>query len=216
MPGTKRHGSVSPSSQCFAAEREAHRDVSEPDFKAKGISFLGILRAVERQRGAEVRDRIVEALPGEVGEAVRVSEIIASGWYPIAWYAELLRAVVDVLGGGPEMVRRLSAAAVIDDFSTIFKLVRLILSPERVLQMAMKVNSRYLSGGAIDVLESKSDRFRLRATDYHGYNRLLWADFLGGAEGVLTLMKARELESTLIAGGDNGDDWAEFLFRWQP
>lgn len=183
--------------------------------KLKGINFLGTLEALEREHEAETRARVEGQLEGQVGEAIRQHEVLASGWYPASWYAELLQTIVSEVGGGSDTARSLSRAAVATDFSTLFKIVRLFLKPEMAAKQGLRVSRRYVDGGTIDVVKANRGMMQIRFREYHGYTRLMWWDFIGGVEGVLCNMGAEDITSRILAGGSDGDHHVEVLLRWQ-
>jgi hypothetical protein len=189
--------------------------VAEQERKLKGINFLGTLAALERGRGEEARASVEKKLSGEVGDAVRQSAILASGWYPAAWYAALLDAIVDEVGGGEATARALSRDAVKADFATLFRIVRLFLTPQYALQQAMRVSGRYIDGGQIEVLEARPGHAHFRFREYHGYTRLMWWDFIGGIEGVLENLGAEDLSARVADGGRDGDHHLEVVLRWK-
>src|SRR5690606_3390320 len=120
--------------------------------KLKGINFLGTLKALEREHGRDVRERVERSLDGELGESLRHGALVASGWYPASWYRALLACIVRETRGDEGMVRRLSNAAVSADMKTLFRIVKLFLTPERALQQSMRISSRYIDGGEIEVV----------------------------------------------------------------
>ena len=183
--------------------------------KLKGINFVGTIDALGREHGDETRAAVVAALEGEVGEAIRSGAILASGWYPAAWYDALLRAIVKEVRGDATTVRTISREAVKVDFKTLFKVVRLFLSPQRALQQAMRISGRYVDGGEIDVVEAKDGFMHLRFREYRGYSRLMWWDFIGGVEGVLDGIGAEDITARFITGGGDGDHHLEVMLRWR-
>jgi len=183
--------------------------------KLKGINFLGMLEALEREHQSETLERVVASLEGEVGEAIRHHQILASSWYPASWYHALLQTIVTEVRGDSDTARSLSRSAVESDFSTLFRIVRLFISPEKALPQAMRVSSRYVDGGEIEVLEASRNVMHLRFRDYHGYSHLMWWDFIGGIEGVLTNLGAEDITARIIAGGGDGDHHLEVVIRWR-
>jgi len=183
--------------------------------KLKGINFTGTLSALAREHGDEVRDAVLREIEGDVGEALRHGGVVASGWYPAAWYASLLDVIVARLGGGKSSVRRLSREAVKADFRTLFKVMSLLMKPQRALQQSMRVSRRYVDGGEIEVTEARDDFMHLRLREYYGYTSLMWWDFIGGVEGVLENLGAKAIESRVLSGGGDGDHEVEFTLRWK-
>jgi len=183
--------------------------------RLKGINFNGTLSALEREHGGDVRVRVEEALDGEVGEAVRHRAIVAGGWYPASWYDSLLKTIIIEARGDEATVRGLSREAVKADFQTLFRIVRLFLSPQKAVQQTMRVSSRYVDGGVIDVVQAGDGMMQLRLREYHGYSHLMWWDFIGGIEGVLENLGALDITARIMAGGGDGDHHLELMLRWR-
>src|SRR5262245_57643997 len=94
---------------------------------AKGSSFLGVLKALEALRGTEARERVLGALQGEISEPLRYGQVLAMGWYPVTWYAELHAAIDRCLGEGPALARKLSHHATLADINSIYRFVAAML-----------------------------------------------------------------------------------------
>ncbi|MBX3271036.1 MAG: hypothetical protein KF729_12295 [Sandaracinaceae bacterium] len=182
--------------------------------KLKGINFVGTLEALARTHGAEARARVEARLRGDAGELVRGRAVVASGWYPAAHYAALLDAIVAELRD-EDAVRALSREAVKADFATLFRIVRLFMSPEKALQQSMRISSRYIDGGDVSVVDVGERFIHYRFRDYHGYTRRMWWDFIGGIEGVLETLGVEDIRSRVVAGGQDGDDSLELIVRWR-
>ena len=183
--------------------------------KLKGINFLGTLKTLGKQHGPEVQKRVEARLPGELGETFRHGALLASGWYPASWYGQLLDAIVAETRGDASSVRMLSREAVAADFKTLFKVVRLFMTPQSALKQSMRVSRRYIDGGDIEVVDAGDGHIHYRFRDYHGYSRLMWWDFIGGIEGVLTNLGAEDMTARIIEGGDDGDPTLGVMLRWR-
>ena len=182
--------------------------------RLKGVNFRGILRSVERRFGAAGRDRVLAAVAGEGGQALRAGEVVAGGWYPPAWYDALLAAVQQTFPE-PNILRTLAHDSIRDDFSTIFKIMSLIATPESALRNATRIMRLYVDGGSIRVISSQEGATRYRFEGYTGFTARMWDEFTGGMEGVLRMMKVRPLPSRIIDGGKDGDGFYEVLLRYE-
>lgn len=183
--------------------------------KLKGINFTGTLGALARQHGAPARANVEKRITGEAGEAIRHNAVVASGWYPASWYDAVLRSIVAEVRGDANTVRELSREAVKADFRTLFRIVRLFMSPQKALQQSMRVSSRYIDGGEIEVVSADEGSIHYRFREFYGYTHLMWWDFVGGIEGVLENLGAKNITARMVTGGQNGDHHLELMMRWQ-
>ncbi|GAB4196112.1 MAG: hypothetical protein OHK0013_02980 [Sandaracinaceae bacterium] len=158
------------------------------DVRSKGANFHGLLSAIERVHGEELRARVTAAVPGEAGDALRLGGVVTGGWYPIAWHDALLAATEGCLPGRRLAIRELTYAAVKHDFQTLFKVVSLVASPSFALTNSSKVMARYYEGGRVSVVESRDEYVHLRFDDYFGFTPRLWDDVHGGLEAIVDLM----------------------------
>lgn len=183
--------------------------------KLKGTNFTGTLAALERLHGRATREAVERRVPGDAGECLRTGALLPSGWYPASWYDALLSTIADTAGATPSRVRDIAREAVRADFQTLFRVVRIFLSPQRALQQSLRVSRRYIDGGDIEIVEAERGIVHYRFREYHGYTGLMWQDFMGGVEAVLELAGAEELTSRVISGGEDGDSELEVVFRWR-
>lgn len=170
--------------------------------RLKGTSFHGVLDAVERRFGRRERERAIALVAEPTRSMLQTGELLTGGWYDAAHYDALLAGLEAAFPHQPLLLRKLSHEAITNDFSTLFRFVRLVLSPESALANALKVTSRYVEGGSVRVLSSTEGQMHFRFDDYGGFTRRMWDDFLGGMEAVLDLMKVQRLPSKVLEGGD--------------
>lgn len=161
----------------------------------KGNTFVGFLKGLGQVKGQAVHDGVLGRLTGELGELARSGTLLSSGWYPAAWYQEMLEAVVAETGEGPQFIQDLSREVTRRDFQTLFRIVRLFLDPTVALQQAVRVNRRYCSGGEIEVLAAERDRVHYRFHTFYDYDELMWRDYVGGVEGVLEGLGAKNIRT---------------------
>ncbi len=157
--------------------------------KAKGVNFRGMTTALERRGGKELVDRVLARVPGEPGEALRLGAVVAGGWYPGEWYDALLLAIEHEHPTEAQIVRNLTREAVTDDFRTIFKVISLVVTPEAALKNSAKILARYWDGGLVTVVETREGYTHFVFDEFHGFTRRMWADFQGGLEAIVDLMK---------------------------
>ncbi len=145
-----------------------------------------------------MRERVVQGIEGEAGEAVRTGALVSSGWYPVAWHDATLAAVEAALPNERDVIRRLTYDSVRHDFQTIFKIVSLVASPAFALSTSAKVMARYYDGGRVGIPEAREGFVRFLFDDYHGFTRRLWEDVHGGLESIVDLMGVERLPFEII------------------
>ena len=183
------------------------------DIEIKGVSFLGFLTGIKRGDGPEALARVLAEVPGPGGEALRHGEVLAGGWYPVVWYKALLTTIEQSFPDGRAHVRALSRAAVVGDFSTLFRLVSLVVSPESALKNAVRVMSKYFKGGTVEVVSAGAQSVRYRFAGFYGFDSLCWADTMGGMEGVLVAMRTTDPTVRIVEGGTS--DWCVAEATWK-
>lgn len=186
----------------------------EQSLDIKGLNIIGVFAALERQCGRGAREDVQRLLPEDFRRAVDNREIIASAWYPLAWYTAMLPIIVEVTGGTESLVREISREAVNHDYKTIFRVVRMFLRPSLALQQAVRVNRRYLTGGQIEVFDADHDFIHYRFHSFHGFTRLMWRDYIGGIEGVLMTLGVKNFSPRILDGGEDDDHHMEIVVRW--
>ncbi|MEI8259642.1 MAG: hypothetical protein WCJ30_28585, partial [Deltaproteobacteria bacterium] len=130
--------------------------------RLKGTNFRGALGALERLAGKPAVESALAGIDGPGAEPLRNGEVVAGGWYPAAWYRSLLEAIEKTSGRGPGFIREISNEAVRHDLATIFKVLSFFVSPERALDNATKIMSRYYDGGRVSVSEARHGLVRFR------------------------------------------------------
>jgi hypothetical protein len=182
--------------------------------KLKGVNFHGTLRALERKYGAEALAAVKRRVPGEAGAALRSGAVVTAGWYPASWYDAVLVAIEEQLPTQRGVIRELAHDAVTDDFSTLFKVISIIVSPHSALTNATRIVGRYIDGGKITVLESREGLVHFRFEEFHGYTTRMWEDFVGAMEAIVDLTRVQRLPTKIVAGGKDGPT-LEVLLRYQ-
>jgi hypothetical protein len=187
------------------------------DTLARGSSFRGLLRELERRDGKELVERILDDLDPEVGKPLRYGQVISVGWYPIAWYAALYASIGRVLGGLPALAFDLSFAATRHDFSTLHRVAIALMSPELLIGQAPRFVGLYYKGGNTDVVGAATAAkggAEVRFSGWHGFSAAVWQDLTGGSAAVLEACRAKNVRHRVIAGGGDGDSHMTTLFEW--
>lgn len=176
----------------------------------KGINFRGVILAIEREHGEPRCARVLSRIPSPAGDSLRNGEVVAGGWYPASYYDALLKAAEEEALD----VRKLATAAIVHDFSTLFRLFSFLISPEFALKNTVKVLNRYVQGGKVTVVDARQGRVHFRFEEFFGYTPRMWEDFLGGLDAIFQLMKVRGAHMRVLRGGKEGDAHFEVVITY--
>ncbi len=196
----------------FASPRSLPGDL--PLASAKGSNFLGLLKAVARAHGADASSRVLASASGELADALKQGQILAVGWYPVSWYAELHAAIDRTLGGGPLGARALGFEATMADFGSMHRLLASVLSVETVFGQTPRLMGLYWKGGSVERKNLMQGYARLRFVNWSGFSRLVWEDIMGSCEGILSFCGAKHVRSHAAGMLDDRQQNVEIELRW--
>lgn len=173
------------------------------EIRAKGSAFLGVIRSLESLKGLAFQQAVFGDLQGECGEAVRTKTVLASGWYPIAWYRDILQAA-DRRAANASFLREVGRASTRDTISTIHRIFMRAISTETLIKQGTRVFSSYYTAETrVEVKESR--RAHVIWSGCYGFDRCCWQDQLGSVEMLMELAGEKESKVALISGGGDRD-----------
>jgi hypothetical protein len=170
--------------------------------RAKGINFRSFLTVLARVRGEGALERTKALLPEDIRSALDLGAVVASGWYPIAWY-RTLHAAMNTACREPstELSRTIGREASVEEFSGVYRFLLKVITPETLVSQAPRVFRMYFVGGEVRLTESTVGHGVLEFQHWKGFDRCVWADITGGVEGVLVARGASNVRSRVLAGG---------------
>ncbi len=180
----------------------------------KGQNFHSVLWALVEMRGQAFRDAVVENMQGDAGEALRYGTLLPSNLYPIAWYRELFRAVLEQTPQEPNFAREVGKVSAGRDVRGVYRIIFRALKTELLIKQSPRLFRLFYDGGQVDVQEVKSGFARVRYSECRGFDRNLWLDLVGGSESVLLASGAKELRIRIEAGGGDGQDHMQATVTW--
>lgn len=181
----------------------------------KGINFRSFSKTLLRLRGEKAVKDTFDLVPPDLRDAAYYGSIVTSGWYPIAWWAQIHAAAQRATGEGPELSRLIAHEALAWDFRHVHKFVRIALSPETLMRVSAYVMRFYYSMGRLEVIHARQGSGDAVFTGFEGFDHNLWADTLGGVAAVLELAGATDVKLTVLAGGGDGDDSMSAKAAWR-
>jgi hypothetical protein len=171
------------------------------DPKVKGVAFRSVLTLVERSLGPSAMESAVSAMPEEVAKAHRYGEIIASGWYPIAWYRETWQGILGASGRGDDFVRKVGRDSIDLDFGSIYRTLMRVLSPKTLVSVGMTHFGQIYDTGNVETFDPRDTSLRLRFTGCAGFDHTMWVEVLGSCERLAELTGAKNARSTILEAG---------------
>ena len=184
------------------------------DVRAKGITFSSLLTSLARLRGQDAVQATLQALPPEIETALRLGEIVTTGWYPIEWYRALHAAASRACAEpGVELSKRLGRESTVAQFRGIHRLLLRVISSELLVSQAPKIFRMYFEGGEVGIVDVGTGTGIIEFSGWHGFDRLLWGDVMGGLEGFLIARRAVDVRHRVIRGGGS-DGSLKVEYRW--
>jgi hypothetical protein len=124
--------------------------------QAKGSNITHMRDWVQRFRGAEAWQRILEALPD--AERAATQSVVAVGWYPFTLQLKLLTAVDQVLGTSEvPVITQIARWEADQDLTKVHRLFLRLANPAYVLEKSGEYWRRFYDQGTWEV-ERLSDR----------------------------------------------------------
>ncbi len=177
-----------------------------PTGHAKGINFRTFWASLERLYGPEVVEQTKALLPEEIADAVRTGAIVASGFYPVAWYIEHHKAAMNATRRGPALAREIAAESTRADFRGVYRFFAIILSPESFVARAGKAWGMYWSTGTVTVVEARRGYAHVVFEGCEGFDAILWQDIQGSIEALLDIGGAKNVRMQTLSGGRDEDN----------
>jgi len=180
------------------------------DTRVKGQGFRGIVQAIELMFGtgtlADVRTRLEPE--------TRLESIVASGWYPLAWYRDLHRAAALALPAESDLAYALGREAMRQDLNGVYRFVLRLLGPDRTFRHAEKVLSTYWENARFTVLEESPGRLVGKYSEMRGLDDACWRDLVGGTSVIAETTMGKDARLTILQGGRRGHETMTAELIW--
>jgi hypothetical protein len=188
--------------------------VGDASPKVKGIAFKSVLRALEALHGARAAESCLTQVSNELAGGFRYNTILTSGWYPIAWYRDLLKAVQTATGLGDRALFEIGRQCARQDMTGIYRLGFKLLSPQVVLGLSSRLFSNYYDTGESKVVEARHGFAQAEWMGCVGFDRNMWWEAFGAAEMFMELAGATHIRTRIIRGGNDTDEFAVLTMHW--
>ena len=185
--------------------------------QVSGRAFLGLIRHVKDERGADVLKRIIDGAGAPARESF-ARPIRIMSWYPYAAFTAFLGSLEQQLGKGDAAFgRKLGAAAGTRDLGTVFRIYSALASAERLIRACSKVwPSYYRDAGRMEAIAWDPERTVLRIYDFKEMDprhcRLMEGWMISTMENIGFRVSEDAMESACTS---RGAPHHEFVCSWQ-
>ncbi|HYQ16523.1 MAG TPA: hypothetical protein VEQ58_12220 [Polyangiaceae bacterium] len=185
------------------------------DPQVKGNAFRTIEHCFTELCGERARDAALELLPEALRRAYEQRLLLASNWYPIAWYRDTFAAYRQSQHAGTELPREIGRRGVRRDLSSVYKQLFLkMVSPQALLGLSQRLFKNYFDTGQMLIETSRSGFVHARWVGCAGWDENLWAELAGSCEVLLEMAGAKHVRLRVIRGGRTDDDACEMEAHW--
>ena len=171
------------------------------------------MRALTNLRGLAQTDKALNCMSQDVREALHHRSLVATGWYPVAWYCDIWRGIRESTGEGVSIARTLGRESFRQDLNLVHKFALSLLSPETVMSIGTRLTAKYYRPTRVSFEMSGGVAYAHYA-DCIGWDENMWAEIVAGIELMLELAGAKNISIRLIEGAQARDDFAVFEGRW--
>jgi hypothetical protein len=180
----------------------------------KGVAFRSVYASLGKLRGAAAQQATLDASSEELRDGFRYGAIVPGGWYPVALYKDLFRAVRTATGEGKELVHEIGRQCTRNDMSGIYSVLAKLISPQSLFSLSQRVFSNYYSLGAVKVTESRQGYSHAKWTGCTGFDENMWTEILGSCVQLLEIGGASHVRARVLSGGQDGMDHMEAAAHW--
>ena len=147
-------------------------------------------------------------------DGIRYGSIVSTGWYPIAWYKDLLQATRRASGEGKDLIHQIGRQCTRDDMSGIYAVIAKLISPQSLWSLSQRVFSSYYSVGMVKMSETRPGYSRAAWSNCQGFDENMWTEVLGSCVQLLEIGGAKDVRIRVLAGGRDGLDAMEAAAHW--
>ncbi len=184
------------------------------EIEVRGTTFASVQGAISDLRGQAFLERVVGAMPEESKKALRFGSVIASGWYPIAWYRELFASALE-LSGELQFPREIGRASIRREINGVHRLIFRIISVEMLQKQSSRFFGSYFRPTECTVERVTPNPARTLYRGCVGFDRNLWLEQFGCIEELMAQARVTAPRLRIVSGGNDGDDACEIESRWR-
>jgi hypothetical protein len=181
----------------------------------KGLAFRTVMQELGLLEGSQVRDRVVDAMPPELGHRFRTNTVSASTWYPIEDYAAMWATIQELTGNRRDLPYRLGRLCVQHDLNVVHKLIFRALSVPTVIGLATRVFKSYYDTGSSTAEQIGERQIRISFEHCVGFTAPMWGEIRGSVELFGEQAAGTKAWSAFKGGGGDRDTHAVIEVSWR-
>lgn len=177
----------------------------------KGQGFIGLLVGLTQLKGPEAKAALLPLLNKDLRLLVEKDAVMASGWYPLAWYSELTSAIRQQHGPGVGL--EIGRLGMRNDVNAFARFILGLASPLMLVHLSGRLMKLYFQGAALQVKQTGPKEGRLFFSGLDGTCAATW-DAIGGAITAFVELSGGKDVATVIASGGGDTPAAELVVTW--
>lgn len=193
---------------------EVAREEEEEEPRTRGVPILSFLGAMRTLAGYDAVNRMMGLLPPELRDAIGHRRLLPKEWYPLSWYRVMHTAAQTATGRGRELSRLIGRETTRADFSGIYRVFVVVMSPQALIARAPRVFEQYYTRGTIETPVCRAGFAVLAWRGCAGFDRNMWDDMLGSVEALLELSGGQDVRVEVLAGGGDKDEDTDMQLTW--
>lgn len=182
----------------------------------KGQALRQYLSVIEHFYGAAMLERIIARTDVPEFRALwEKKALLPSSWYPITWSGALLHAALKELPQETDLPERVGAESARRNMQGIYAFLTRLVSPEFCIRQAPRVWGTYNRGTTLHSEILGPELARIRFSNGRGIDRVLWRAMLSGASQIFARAGAKQVQTSILAGGREADEETLVEVRWK-
>jgi hypothetical protein len=190
-------------------------DAKRSGAHVKGLAFRTVMQEFSLLEGSVARDRVINAMPAELGHRFRSATVSASTWYPVEDYAAMWAAIQEMTGYRRDLPYKLGRLCVQHDLNVVHKLVFRALSVPTVIGLATRVFKSYYDTGVSTAEQITERQIRVTFEGCVGWTGPMWAEIRGSVELFGEQASGTKAWSAWKGGGGDRDTHAVLEVSWK-
>lgn len=185
------------------------------EIEMKGQAVRQYISVFEDLKGEAALNALIESVENEeFRELLADRQILASGWYPVAWMNEFLEKALEAHPDTPDLPERIGYASADRNIRGIYRFLAQFLSPEMCIKQVPRMWKVYMRGIKVEAEVNAPRQATLR---FHGIgpSRLTWRAMLdGGARRIFESSGAKNIKVNITSGGIERSSLTTVDVRW--